>query len=166
MSVMISYSVTFFIAFILPIVIYSFVLKNNPSIREFIVIPITEAVIMLIFGIFISIMSSMQKCNSYRGIIAFLNALKLVFSVLITYAIIFLFPQFQFPFMKITGPFANMPFMPYLAQGILLGLATIPAVTAIWMSSQKYGCYMTQTQIKESKEQINTELQKNPENPT
>lgn len=166
MSVMIPYFVSFFIAFIIPIVIYFFVLKNNSSISEFIIIPLVEGIIMLIFGSIISIMSSVQKCNSYRGLIAFLNGIKLVFAVLFTYAIIFLFPQFQFPFMKITGPFANQPFMPYVAQGILLGLATIPAITAIWMSSQKYGCYMTQTQIQESNEQINKDLQQNPESPT
>lgn len=165
MSVYLPYTIIYFVAFIIPIFCYLFVLKNS-QIPEYILIPIVQGIVMLIFGILTSIMSSMEKCQSYRGITSFLNSLKLVFAVLITYAIIFLFPYFQFPFIKITGPFANLPIMPYIAQGILLGLATIPAVTTIWLSSQKYGCYMSQTQIQETNDQINKDLQQSPESPT
>ena len=166
MSAFLPYTIIYFVAFIIPIFCYLFVLKNNPNIPEYVLIPIVEGIIMLIFGILTSIMSSMEKCQSYRGFTSFLNGLKLVFAVLITYTIIFLFPSLQFPFIKITGPLANYPIMPYIAQGILLGLSSIPAVTSIWLSSQKYGCYMSQTQIQETKQQMNIDLQQNPESPT
>jgi Ca2+/H+ antiporter len=155
MNLIVAFVINSMIAFVIPIVIYLFLLKPGfLKIKDFIIIPIVEIVVMLFLGISTSIMASKEKCDSYNGLVAFMNGIKLVLAVGITYAIVFVLPQLQFPFMKIAGPLATNPVMPYVAQGILLAASTFPATASLWMGSQKNGCVLNPEEVAK----INREL--------
>jgi len=158
--------INFFIAFLIPIVIYFSVLKpGKSSVSEFILIPGISFGVMFFLAFMTSIIASKEECDSFNWSTAFLNALKTPFAVCITYAIIFLFPSLTFPFIKITGSYANSPVVTYIAQAILLAFSTLPATTSVWLNSQKYGCSLSSKQINDMNRQQAEELNKSPPDP-
>jgi hypothetical protein len=158
--------VNFFIAFLIPIILYFFILKPGKSpVSEFILVPGVSFGVMFVLAFTTSLIASKEECDSFNWTTGLLNGLKTPFAVCITYAIIFLFPGFTFPFMRITGSYANEPVVSYIAQAILLAFSTLPATASVWLSSQKYGCALSSTQISEMNRQNAQELNKSPPNP-
>ena len=156
MNLSLAIGVNFFVAFLIPIVLYFGVLKPG-------IAPISEFILFLAF--MTSIIASKEKCDSFNWTTAFISGIKTPLAVCITYAIIFLIPDFTFPFMKITGPYANEPVVAYIAQAILLAFATLPATASVWLSSEKYGCTLSAKQITEMNRQKAEELNQSPPDP-
>ena len=74
-------------------------------------------------------------------------------------------PDFTFPFMKITGSYANEPVVAYIAQSILLAFSTLPATASVWLSSQKYGCVLSPDQLEDMNRKNAEDLNKSPPDP-
>ena len=166
MNLSLALCVNFFVTFLIPIVLYFNVLKPGISpISEFILVPAVCFGVMFFFAFMTSIIASKEKCDSFNWTTAFVSSIKTPLAVCITYAIIFLIPEFTFPFMKITGSYANEPVVAYIAQAILLAFATLPATASIWLSSEKYGCTLSATEITEMNKQKAEELNQSPPDP-
>ena len=169
MNLTLAILINFFIAFLIPIILYLFVLKPalnaNKPVSEFILVPVVSFIVMFFFAFMSSIMASKEECDRFNVSTAILNGFKTPFAVCITYAIIFLFPELTFPFMRITGSYANERIVSYIAQAILLAFSTLPATTSVWLSSQKYGCSLSSQEIIETNRQKAQELNKSPPNP-
>tara|TARA_Y100000991_G_scaffold214221_1_gene201470 strand:+ start:25 stop:552 length:528 start_codon:yes stop_codon:yes gene_type:complete len=166
MNLSLAIGVNFFIAFLIPIVLYFGVLKPGIApISEFILVPAVCFGVMFFLAFMTSIIASKEKCDSFNWTTAFVSGIKTPLAVCITYAIIFLIPDFTFPFMKITGPYANEPVVAYIAQAILLAFATLPATASVWLSSEKYGCTLSAKEITEMNRQTAEELNQSPPDP-
>lgn len=166
MNLIIAIFINFFITFIIPISLYFSVLKSgNPPVSEFILVPGVCILVLYFMSILTSILASKEKCDSFKWNIALLSGIKTTLAIGITYAIIFLFPMFISPFIKISGPYSKYPVITYIAQAILLAFSTIPATTAIWFKSQKDGCMLSLSQIIQSNRKTAKELNKSPPDP-
>lgn len=166
MNLSLAIFINFFIAFVIPILLYFNVFKPElSSISEFILSPIIYFCVMFFMGFMTSIIASKEKCDNYNWSTALISGIKTSFAICITYVVIFLMPEFTFPFMKITGSYANEPVVSYIAQAILLAFSTIPATASVWLSSEKYGCSLSTTQITEFNKKQANELNQSPPDP-
>ena len=158
--------INFFIAFLIPIILYLFVLKPGISpISEFVLFPLVLFGVTFFLAFMTSVIASKEKCDSFNWLTSITNGMKTPFAVCITYVMIFLIPELTFPFMRITGPLANEPVVAYIAQAILIAFATLPATVSIWLSSQKYGCVLSPEQLAEMNRKNAEELNKSPPDP-
>ena len=156
----------FIVFFTIPIVLYFSLFKTGKSpLSEFIMTPLILFIAGFGMAFITSVVASKEKCESFNWITALTNGLKTPFALCITYAIIFLIPDFTFPFMKITGSYANEPVVAYIAQSILLAFSTLPATASVWLSSQKYGCVLSPDQLEDMNRKNAEDLNKSPPDP-
>jgi type III secretory pathway component EscU len=166
MNLTIAIFINFIIAFLIPLILYLCILKPGlTTISEYILFPVVLFTVMFFVGFSTSYIASKEKCDSFSFLQSLINGGKSALAVCITYVIIFLLPEITFPFIKIFGSYANETIVSYIAQSILIAFSTLPATATVWLSSEKYGCYLSSSELKEIKDNIKTNLNDAPPDP-